>query len=273
MSAYLELKLAWELYQRPPQQLATAESARLGAAAERQRRLEAKILSSPEAGQAVVTPAAVAARLAEIRARYADAESFALDLRGIGIDVAGLESEIARDLRIEGVLNHVASSIPPATETDAEIFYRVHAGRFMQPERRSLRHILVTFTTAAEKQAALALLDGLRPRIATADDFGDCAMRHSHCTTALDGGMLGTLPRGKLYAELDAAAFKLAPGALSATIETTVGLHLLRCDEIHPAFTPAFAEVKERIFDLLNAARRKMTLKEWLLIAPPDASE
>lgn len=273
MSAYLELKLSWELYQRPPQQLAAAESARLGAAAERQRRFEAKILLSPEAGQAVVTPAAVAARLAEIRARYADVESFAVDLRGIGIDVAGLEFEIARDLRIEGVLDHVASSIPPATEIDAEIFYRVHAGRFTQPERRSLRHILVTFTSAAEKQAALALLDGLRSRIATADDFGDCAMRHSHCPTALEGGMLGILPRGKLYAELDAAAFKLAAGALSAPIETTVGLHLLRCDEIHPALTPSFAEVKERISDSINAARRKMTLKEWFMIQPYHSSE
>jgi peptidylprolyl isomerase/peptidyl-prolyl cis-trans isomerase C len=226
--------------------------------------LEAKILSSPEAAQAVVTPAAVAARLAEIRARYTDEESFTADLRGIGLDRPGLEAEIARDLRIEGVLDHVTSSAPPATEVEAEIFYQVHHGRFAQPEKRTLRHILVTFANDAEKQAALALLNDLRKRIANADDFGDCAMRHSHCPTALEGGVLGTLPRGKLYAELDDVAFALSVGELSAPVETTVGLHLLRCDEIRPAITPAFDDVRQRILDRLNDARRNSALREWI---------
>lgn len=270
LSAYLELKLAWELYQRPPQQLAAAESVKLAAVALRQHLLEAKILASPEAAQAVVTPAAVTARLAEIRARYADAESCAVDLRGIGLDSAGLAAEIARDLRIEGVLDHIYSRVPMATAVDAEIFYQLHLDRFVRPERRTLRHILVTFASEAEKQAALSLLNDLRSRTVSADDFGDCAMRHSHCPSALAGGMLGSLPRGKLFAELDAVAFKLAVGALSTTIETTVGLHLLRCDEIHPSITHAFIEVRDRILDSLNGTRRKSALKEWIRSLPPD---
>ncbi len=268
MSAYLELKLAWALYQRPPQQLAQAESTKLDAVAGRQRLLEAKILSSPEAAQAVVTPVSVADRLAEIRARYTDAEAFTADLGGIGLDVSGLEAEIARDLRIEGVLDHISVSVPPATDVDAEIYYRVHLGRFVQPERRTLRHILVTFSGAAEKQSAQALLDDLRCRIVDADDFGDCALRHSHCPTALEGGILGTLSRGKLYAELDAVAFGLTAGGLSTTIETSVGLHLLRCDEIHPAITPQFFDVRERILDSLNETRRKIAMKEWIKKLP-----
>lgn len=264
MSGYLELKLAWELYQRPPQQLAAKESAELDATAARQRQLEAKILAAPEAAQAVVTPAAVEQRFLEIRARYADEESFRADLAGIGLDAAGLEAEIARDLRIEGVLERVASAAAPATDVDAEIFYRVHAGRFAKPERRTLRHILVTFNDAAEQQAARALLAGLRGRLADADAFGDAAMQHSHCPTALEGGLLGTLPRGKLYPELDAVAFALAVDELSPPVETAVGLHLLRCDEIFPAVAPAFPEVRERILAALDESRRKAAQKSWI---------
>lgn len=264
MSSYLELKLSWELYQRPPQQLAAAESAALDATAVRQRLLEAKILAAPEAAQAVVTPAAVEQRCVEIRVRYADEESFRADLAGIGLDAHGLEAEIARDLRIEGVLERVASAAAPATDVDAEIFFRVHAGRFDRPERRTLRHILVTFANAAEQQAAQVLLAGLRHRLADADAFGDAAMQHSHCPTALEGGLLGTLPRGKLYAELDAVAFTLAAGELSQPVETAVGLHLLRCDEIFPAVTPAFPEVRARILDALNESRRKAAQKSWI---------
>lgn len=273
MSAYLELKLAWALYQRPPQQLAEAESSKLGAAAARQRVFETKILSSPLAAQAVVTPAAIAARLAEICARYTDTGSFAADLRDIGLDLAGLEAEIDRDLRIEGVLDHVAIGVPPATDIDAEIFYRVHLSRFVQPERRTLRHILVTFSNDAEKQGAQALLDDLRTRIADVDAFGACAMRHSHCPTGLEGGVLGTLPRGKLYAELDTVAFDLAAGTLSATVETTVGLHLLRCDKIYPVITPSFLDVRQRILDSLNDSRHKSILKEWIGNLPATVTE
>jgi len=104
--------------------------------------------------------------------------------------------------------------------------------------------------------AALSLLGKLRNRIANADEFGRFAMQHSHCPTALEGGQLGTLPRGKLYVELDAAAFELAASALSAPVETTLGLHLLRCDRIHPAVTPSFPEARERILDILSAATR-----------------
>lgn len=264
MGSYLELKLAWELYQRPPQRLAAAESAALDAAAARQRLLEGRILASPEAVQALVTPAAVAQRLAEIRARYADEESYRADLAGIGLDAPGLEAEIARDLRIEGVLERVASAAVPATDVDAEIFYRVHADRFARPERRELRHILVTCADAAEKRAAIDLLKRLRASCVDAEAFAAAAMKHSHCPTALEGGRLGTLARGKLYPELDAAAFALAQGVLSAPVETEVGLHLLRCDAIHPAATPAFAEVRARILEALDESRRKAVQKSWI---------
>jgi parvulin-like peptidyl-prolyl isomerase len=80
--------------------------------------------------------------------------------------------------------------------------------------------------------------------------------------------MLGTLQRGKLYAELDAVAFDLAAGALSGTVETTVGLHLLRCDEIYPAITPLFTDVRPEILDSINDARRKYSLKDWIRNLP-----
>lgn len=264
MSAYLELKLSWALYRRPPSRLAAAESAALASVAARQRRLEDRILASPEADRAAVAPAAVARRRAEIRARYADEAGYRADLVGIGLDPQGLEAEIARELRIEGVLERVAGAVAPAGDADAERFYRAHAGRFARPERRSLRHILLTCADAAEKRAARELLAGLRARLVDAPAFGAAALRHSHCPTALDGGRLGTLARGRLYPELDAAAFALAAGGLSAPVETEIGLHLLRCDAIHPAAAPAFAEVRARILATLDAARRQAAQRNWI---------
>jgi len=65
--------------------------------------------------------------------------------------------------------------------------------------------------------------------------FEEQAMKHSECPSALQGGLLGEVPRGQLYPELDAALFLMQEGEVSAILESPMGLHLLRCESITPA--------------------------------------
>ena len=264
MSGYRELKLALELFKRPPGQLEGDEAVRLARAAERQSSIEAKILRSPEAASVIVGRDAVATRRREIAARYPDADSMRADMAAVGLDEASLDAELSRELVIESVLEQVAARTPLTTEVDAEIFYRVNFSRFARPERRRLRHLLVVFNDPAEKNSAEVLLKELAPQIDSEETFAKAAARHSNCPTGIDGGVLGTLPRGKLYVELDEAAFALPQGGVSAPVATEVGLHLIRCDEIQPASTPPFSEVREKITTSLDDRRRREAQKRWI---------
>lgn len=122
------------------------------------------------------------------------------------------------------------------SDTDVEIFYLLHRQRLRRPETRRLRHILITLNDDYP--------DNRRPRVearlaamrhSLLDDpgsFAELALKHSECPTALHQGLIGAVPRGQLYPELDAVAFALQAGELSAITESPMGLHLLLCEAI-----------------------------------------
>ena len=62
--AYLELKLAWELFQKAPEGLSEPERKKLSTVAGNQESIEQRILATPEAASVVVPAATLDNRLA-----------------------------------------------------------------------------------------------------------------------------------------------------------------------------------------------------------------
>ncbi|MBI2306943.1 MAG: nitrogen fixation protein NifM [Rhodocyclales bacterium] len=267
--AYRELKLAWELFGKAPAALSPPEREHLRTVALRQRALERRILASREAAAVIVSEHAIDGRQAEIRRRYASDAEFAGDLARSGLDAGRMRLALAHDLRIEAVLEKVAAEVPPVSAVDAELFYHSHPEAFVRAEARRLRHILLTYDGAGERARISAELAALRMRLHDAEAFAAAALRRSQCPTALHGGELGVVRRGQLYAELEPAAFALAAGEISAVLESPVGLHLLRCDEIFPTLRVPFAEAAADIAARLGERRRRERQRQWLQALPP----
>lgn len=263
-AGYLELKLSWELFHKAPETLSEPERHRLSEVARKQDGIEQRILASRAAADVVVPDATLAARIAEIRARYPSPGEFAQDLERNGLDESLLAEAVERDLRVESVLEKVASATAPVTVVDAEIYYRLHPEAFDRPEARRLRHLLITFNSPAEQEKAHAQLSGLRGTVRTPDSFAAAALRHSQCPTAMEGGQLGVVKRGQLFPELEPAAFALNEGEVSDVLESPMGLHILRCDEILASGMLPFAEVAERIIERLGDKRRREAQRDWI---------
>lgn len=267
---YLELKLSWELFHKGPETLTEPERHRLDDVARKQDNIEQRILSTPLAAAVVVPQPTLDQRLAEIRQRYPSSDEMAHDLEHIGLDAEALAQAVERDLKVEAVLDKVASAVPTVTEVDAEIYYRLHPEAFDRPEARKLRHILITYDSPKEKAKALATLESLRStgKIGQnrnpAEAFGQAALRHSRCPTAMDGGQLGTVRRNQLYAELEPAAFALAEGEISAVLESPIGLHILYCEAILPFGPLPFAEARDKIIERLTDKRRREAQRDWI---------
>ena len=261
---YLELKIAWELFHKAPETLAPPERRRMSEIARQQQDIEQQILSSGAAASVVVPGETLATRLAEIRQRYPSKKDFLEDMARNGLDESRLADAVERDLRIECVLDKVASRVAPVSAVDAEIYYRLHPEAFDRPEARRLQHILITFNDAKQKHKVAAQLESLRQTLPSADAFAAAALRHSQCPTAMEGGRLGVVKLGQLYAELEPAAFALAEGEISDVLESPIGLHIVRCDEILPSGLLSFAEVRERIIERLTEKRRRDAQRTWL---------
>lgn len=266
--AYYELKAAQALFSTGCASLDETQRRRVHSVAQRYADIEAAVLASDEAGGVCIEPGALAAALREIRERYDDAEAFAADLAAAGLQVAELESALRRELLVNAVLDRVGAAAGEVGEVEAEIFYYTHLDRFLTPERRVARHILVTINddfADNRRERAQQRIGEIAARVAAKPErFEEQAVKHSECPTALNGGLLGELPRGQLYPELDAVLFALAAGETSAPVESQLGFHVIRCDEILPERTLPFAEVSASLRKRLGEERARKHSRQWL---------
>jgi peptidylprolyl isomerase/peptidyl-prolyl cis-trans isomerase C len=263
-NGYLELRLSWELFKKAPEMLSAQENARLVDIAVKQQRIEQNILASHESVNVIIPQATLTTRLAEIRQRYPSQSEFAQDMQRIGLNEDQLKAAVERDLRVEAALEKVAAASPAVSTVDAEIYYRLRPESFNRPEARQLRHILITFNNHQEKSKASQQLEILRSTLKNSEQFAAAALRHSQCPSAMEGGKLGTVKRQQLYPELEADAFLLAEGEISAVLESPIGLHIVRCDEILPSGMLDFAEVEAKIIEHLSEKRRSEAQRHWV---------
>ncbi|MDD5248194.1 MAG: nitrogen fixation protein NifM [Rhodocyclaceae bacterium] len=265
---YLTLKLAHELYRKAPERLAPAERQRLDNVVARQMKIEQRILATPDAAQVVLPVSSVDRPLAEIRQRYDSETEFAADLEKSGLSPAALRAAIERDLTVEAVLERVASQTAAVTETDVEIFYLTHRERFLRPASRTLRHILITVNESLagnERDAVRIRIDEIRARLQKSPErFAEQALKHSECPTAMNGGLLGAVTRGQLYAEIEPAAFALRSGELSAVVESPMGFHVIFCEAIETPAELPLASVRDKVRTHLEDTRRRTAQKSWI---------
>ncbi len=124
--------------------------------------------------------------LGEIRERYGNEAEFAADLAANGLSQSALEAALRRGLAVDAVLERVSAQAPrDGSDTDAELFYRLHIDRFVRPERRRASHILVTINEGFEenrRESARARIAAIARRLARdAGRFAQQAMKHSEC--------------------------------------------------------------------------------------------
>lgn len=266
--AYLVLKTAQSLFGKNPGALATEDLRKVEGMAARQFDIENKVLASVEARDVIVPEATLDAALNEVRGRYTDIDSFQDDLAGHGLSIAAYRAALERELRVDAVLEKVGSQAARISNIDVELYYHYHPEQFQRPETRVARHILVTINEELPDNTranAESRITAIAARLAKDPKrFEEQALKHSECPTALNGGLLGQVKQGQLYPELDVVLFQLPPMGLSEVLESTVGLHLLRCDQIVPAGMVRLDEARDRIRAVLVARRKRICQNAWI---------
>jgi peptidyl-prolyl cis-trans isomerase C len=266
--AYHVLRTALNRFGKPPADLDASQRAVIESQARKEYMLEGRILGSTEARDVIIPATVVDASFQTVKDRYEDEEAFRAELARNRMDEDTLRDALRRELMVEAVLDRVSARAARVSELDAMIYYYMHLERFDQPETRTVRQILVTVNDdfpENRREAARERIAQIRQRLERKPHrFGEQAHKHSECPSALNGGLLGRLPRGQLFAELDAVVFSLNEGQVSEPVESELGFHVLYCEQIHAAGPASFPEAKERILELLRKRRRRMCQRTWL---------
>ena len=149
-----------------------------------------------------------------------------------------------------------------ARPTDEEIkeYYQMNKKKFMRPDARKLKHILISVqpeATAEERQLKKAKAQEVIDRINAGEDMSDVAWKHSMGPYRVKGGDMGLVHRGRLYPDLEKKVFQLEPGKLSGIIETIYGYHIVRVEEVKPAEQLDLEDVHDSIQKELTQKKEK----------------
>jgi len=271
---YHLLRAATERFQCNVASLEPEQRAEADALARRTFDLETLVLESDEARAVVIPEAMVERAFEEVCGRYDNETELGDDLARNGLETNGLRRALRRELIFDAVMQRVGARFEPVGDTDLQLFYELHRERFSRPERRRARHILITINddfADNTRAAARARIDRLAGKLrephtsnGLTERFEQLARRHSECPSALEGGSLGTLPRGKLYPAVDAALFALEEGRISPVVESPVGLHLVLCEQIEPGEDLTLEQARPRLREALEARRRRDAQRAWI---------
>ncbi len=278
LETYNLLRAALNLFKKSPGELAEAELQQAKTQALNEFRIESRVLNTPEASAVIITEQELQQAYQEVQGRYDDEAAFLSDLAKNQLDKDSLQAALHRQCKVNTVLELVASRAPAVSDADIGIYYHLHAEQFNRPERREACHIFISInpdyaenTFEAALMRAEELAEKLRKK---PHKFADLALRHSECPTALQGGVLGTVPRGTLYPELDEVLFNLKPGQISGVVKSEIGFHLLLCKSIQKSETLSLAKATPKIRQLMNDRARRNCQRAWIAgLTSPEAAE
>lgn len=154
---------------------------------------------------------------------------------------------------------HFSSRIQVKQE-EIEEFYNINRDtRFSQPKAVRLRHIFFPLPPGGDlaKQGEKLRLkaEGVLREAREGKDFAQLAKEHSDDPSAAQGGDAGFFTRGKLLPPLETAAFALKKGEISKVVESSLGFHILKADEIREEKTKSLKEAEEEIIKAIKQER------------------
>ncbi len=149
---------------------------------------------------------------------------------------------ILSDLRLAQIDQAKQPSLK-ALQAYAMTVYKANPNKFDMPEQIKIRHILLR----SGEQDARAKVEQMLKDLQAGASFEELAKTRSQDPgSAVKGGDLGWVARGRMVKPFEEAAFKLSqPGTLSGIVETQFGFHIIKLDESRPAGPRSFEEVKD----------------------------
>ncbi|HWM93337.1 MAG TPA: peptidyl-prolyl cis-trans isomerase [Thermoanaerobaculia bacterium] len=191
-------------------------------------------------------------------------EQFVQALAQSGMTEPQLRERLVRDLRAREVMGREVQSRIQLDEDDLRRIYQKERDQFRQPEQLQIQEVVVLEEgglPTAEERTRLAA--EIRQAVSAGGGAGgggktlaDAVAEHAqkgHTSNVID---IGWVAPGDLDPNLEAAVWKLAPGAVTEPVAGRGGLHILQVSERREPRVLAFSEVQEQI--RMREQRRRM---------------
>jgi parvulin-like peptidyl-prolyl isomerase len=206
--------------------------------------------------------AAAAARIAELKARYGESDSWP-EMKERLPAVRQKLLEDSRTERLSEEIRHVADP----DEASLRSFYEADPALFTEPKQTRVAVILRGVEPSASSEdwaAAEERAEALHEELRAGADFGELAQANSTHESATKGGELGFLHDGQLSAAAQQAMDATQPGQFTGPVKVLEGYVLLKVLERRAARLGEFEVVRPRALALYKREKSEAQWKRFL---------
>lgn len=235
-----------------------------------QRLIDSRLqLQQAERDKIVVEDAEIAEQVGEVMKRLTVTTEAQLEeaLKVQGMTLEGVKRRIREQLMVQRVVRRKVTLRVTVTEQEIDRYLAENREKLETGLSFEARHILFLPEpgrgedgwTVARRRAgeAYALLLG-------GEDFAEMARKHSDDGSGKDGGALGSLKRGELAPEIEAAILRLERGDVSAPFRSQVGFHLFKLESKETLVGDGLVQARNQIREILFREKHQVRLRDWL---------
>ena len=231
----------------------------------------------------------VESRLKEYRSPYDSDAAFEAYLKGRGMTLEDLKTELRRTLTIEKLFNKEVTSRISVDDAELKEFYEENKASFNLPEQQvHLAQILVTAKPevpvpnlrnddARDAETAQAKIEMIAQRLQNGADFAELAQNLSEDPVSTpSGGDLGFIPQSSLERAdltLRRVVASLSPGEISPVIKTGDEFRIIRLISVEPAGQRDFSDprVQQTLRETLINRKDQLLKAAYLEVARNEA--
>lgn len=193
-------------------------------------------------------------------------EEFEKLIKAQGVTLESIKKRLRDGIKTAKLLRRKVTFRISVTEEEISQYLEENRAKLETDLSYHARHILLVpdADTDAAWEAARIKADMLRSQLVDGADFTELARQHSRDATANDGGDLGTLKRGELAQDVEAAILALRVGELSRPFKSALGYHVFRLDSKEGLEGEGLVRIRSQIRDILFRQKYDARQEAWL---------
>ncbi|MCP4672519.1 MAG: parvulin peptidyl-prolyl isomerase [Desulfobacula sp.] len=182
-------------------------------------------------------------------------EEFEKALEREGLTMEDYRNNLKKQILQTKIINHSVKSKVVIMESDMELYYKNHKGKYSGEIKHHLRNIIVNNRDKLEK---------IRQQLDGEKDFTSLAKKYSIASNAKDGGDLGTFEIKNFPDNIKDEILKLKKGQYSNVISTPQGFQIFYVEDIIFKGGKTFEQAHDEIHEVLYNKQVEIKFKTWL---------
>ncbi len=181
-----------------------------------------------------------------------------------GINPLKKRAELKEDLLIEEIMRDNVYRKILVTPKGIKRYYQEHTDEFSREGSLSFRQILIKFSGYKTREDAKSETEDILNRLKNGEKFEDLARERSRGPRSDKGGLWESDEAKDFRKDLVAQISNLKEGEISPMIESSLGYHIFKIEEIIPSQTLTFQQAQNEIRSMLFREDFVKKRKEYL---------